>query len=320
MKKLLILSVFFISLLLVSCSMNVISGNNNSDKIAVRPSVIFEDDETQTAIDSVDLIVITVTYQADAQTFTISDTFDFHDHSGTLSSLIPVNVQFTLRIQGLDNSGAVIYHGEQLITGAASDTTVTIVASVVTPIPPEELKTQAIDSFSVLLRWKDNSSNETGFIIKRSENIDNAYIPIDTTAKDVVEITDNTNIKPLTVYYYKIMAYNSAGVSDSCVVKFDPLEFAPVPTKPVGETNIIVGSEYFFWTDSMTCGNGHALQYKFDWGDGHHSSWLYAPIASHAWSEAGTYIIKAKTRCTINNDVSSSWSEGLAITVENNRL
>lgn len=182
------------------------------------------------------------------------------------------------------------------------------------------MKAQAIDSFSVLLGWKDNSSNETGFIIKRSENNDNSYIPIDTTAKDIKEIIDNTNIKPLTVYYYKIMAYNSAGVSDSCVVKFDPLEFAPVPTKPVGETNIIFASEYFFWTDSMTCGNGHALQYKFDWGDGNHSSWLYAPIASHAWSEEGTYVIKAKTRCTVNNDVSSNWSEGLVITVENSRL
>lgn len=128
MKNLLLFSVFILPIWLVSCSMNIVSNNNNSDKIAIKPSVIFKGGETQTAIDSVDLIVITITYQIDVQTTTIKDTFNFDDHSGTLSTLIPVNIQFTLRIEGIDNNGNVIYHGEQVISGAATDIKITIIA------------------------------------------------------------------------------------------------------------------------------------------------------------------------------------------------
>lgn len=313
------LSVFILPLWLVSCSLIVNPNDNDVNGIAVKSSVVFEGDDTQAAIDSVSKIIITISYKADNRTYIIGDSFDFHEHGGKVSSVIPVNTTFTIKIEGVDNNGTVIYQGEQIIQGASSDTTVIIVANLVTPLPPENLNAQAVGD-NVLLGWKDNSSNETGFLLKRSENSDNGFITIDTLPKDIELTIDSINIQPFTVYFYRIMAYNSAGVSDSCSVKFDPLEFAPIPTKPSGDTQITAGYEYFFSTDSSTCGNGHPLHYQFDWGDGSNSGWLQTPIASHAWSTAGTYVIRAKTRCSIHQDVTSTWSEGLTIIVEESTL
>lgn len=47
------------------------------------------------------------------------------------------------------------------------------------------------------------------------------------------------------------------------------------------------------------------FSYGFDWGDGNFT-WTSAAIASHAWEESGTYLIRVQARC---GDVSSEWSD-----------
>lgn len=311
MKSKCVLLIIIPVLLVTSCSMNVITNaDNTGDRVLITPAVLFKNDITQVSPDSVAIIIITVTYQS----HTVKDTFNFNDHTGTLSTYIPTNTQFTLRIEGVDSNGKVIYFGEQLFFGATADTTITISANQVTPQAPENLTARALENAMVLLSWEDKSSNENGFRIRRSTNNDSSYYFLATTGKDVNNFIDST-AKPHTVYYYMIAAYNNAGISDSTAAKFDPLEVVETPVKPSGDTNILVDAIYFFKTDSISCGNGHLVEYRFDWGDSTTSPWSFSQAASHTWSAAGTYTIKVQARCSVNQDVISEWSEGLVITV-----
>jgi len=304
----------FIALLmplaLMFCSTDVTKSDEGS--VFVKPQISFRDgDSPAGSLDSVSLLVIMVSFQ----NTTIRDTFDFKDHAGSLSSPIPTNTPFKLYIQGIDRHGKVIYYGEHLFSGAASDTTVAIAANMVTPFSPGNLIVSSIGASAVQLTWKDESSNEAGFIIKRSEKDTLSFIVIDTIAPNTDETVDSGGITPLTIYYYKLTAYNASGESAALVKKFDPLEVVPAPVKPAGETALFADSAYFFWTDTVVCGNNHPAQYRFCWGDTDTSKWLDSPIDFHSWKNSGTYLIKAQARCSVNHDVLSAWSEELTVIV-----
>jgi hypothetical protein len=229
LKIVIILAVF-----MTSCAMHRITDSEDPNQILVRPAVVFKEAATQVSPDSVAFIVITVTFQND----TIQQTFDYEKGSGTLSTAIPINTQFTLTIQGIDGDGKVIYSGEMILSGASTDTTITITASQVTPWTPENLTAKALDSTTIQLAWEDKSSNESGFIIKRSDGNDTSFIVLDTVAADQQTVTDNASINPLTVYYYMVIAYNAAGNSDSISTKYDPLAVVQTPAKPQGDSDL----------------------------------------------------------------------------------
>lgn len=54
-------------------------------------------------------------------------------------------------------------------------------------------------------------------------------------------------------------------------------------------------------------------EYRFDWGDGRYSSWSSSQKASHAWSEPGTYSVKAQARYP---GIVSDWSEPKTVTIK----
>lgn len=298
---------------IASCALNTVSSDQN---IRVCPTVHFTNGAEQVSPDSVATIVITVTYQ----NVTITNTFNFVDHTGTLTAVIPVNTQFTIRIEGVDSNGKVIYYGQQVCSGATGDTTVTISASQVTPWAPQNLTAYAHGSAKVELRWQDNASNETGFILKRSVNDTLSYTILDTIPPDIQQSIDSAAVQPQTVYYYRIMAYNAAGLSDSCEALYDPLEVVPTPSKPGGESLISLNTECFFQTDSIACGNGHKVQYQFDWADSTTSNWSFSQTAYHGWTAPGSYVVRVRARCSVKQMVLSDWSEGLSIVVSAGRI
>jgi len=71
-----------------------------------------------------------------------------------------------------------------------------------------------LDPAGVKLTWRDNSANESGFVIERSRTSDFAvpdrtfFSPANTTS-----FVDNTGT-PGTVYYYRVRAVNAGGDSD----------------------------------------------------------------------------------------------------------
>jgi hypothetical protein len=70
---------------------------------------------------------------------------------------------------------------------------------------------------------------------------------------------------------------------------------------------------------SATDPDGHKVKYRFDWGDGTTSGWTsFVPSGTeacinHAWSNPGTYIVKAQARDQYED--TSSWSYGLTVVV-----
>lgn len=63
----------------------------------------------------------------------------------------------------------------------------------------------------------------------------------------------------------------------------------------------------------------HPVESRFDWGDGSYSAWG-SPVggtysAAHAWSAAGSYDVRAQTRCQDHPDVISDWTEAINLVI-----
>ena len=82
------------------------------------------------------------------------------------------------------------------------------------PAAPSALSAEAQSTTSVLLRWKDNSDDETGFKIERrlSTETDADFSQIDTTAVNDTTYTDS-GLSPATTYIYQVRAYSGNGNS-----------------------------------------------------------------------------------------------------------
>lgn len=97
---------------------------------------------------------------------------------------------------------------------------------------------------------------------------------------------------------------------------------SPPPSPPVihGPDDGIVNVSYTFTTDPVADPNGDSFYGLWDWGDGNFTEWLgpYPPgsimSASHAWTHAGVYEIRAKLK-GIGGE--SNWSEPHVITIKN---
>ena len=80
------------------------------------------------------------------------------------------------------------------------------------PTIASDLIATATSNSTVKVDWADNSNNELGFIIDRSNNDNNNYFTLDTVAVNTETYTD-MNLASGTIYYYKVAAYNAVGNS-----------------------------------------------------------------------------------------------------------
>ena len=82
------------------------------------------------------------------------------------------------------------------------------------PTAPSNLTVIATSATQINLSWNDNSTNETGFSIRRKTGRDGTWTQIATVSQNVTTFF-NTGLDPDLTYYYAIVAYNLAGVSAS---------------------------------------------------------------------------------------------------------
>lgn len=176
--------------------------------VVFSPQIVFKQGAVEVAPDSVDTIRITIQY---GDNFIIKK-FPFSAHTGLVEG-VPANTAFTAKVEGLDRRGDVIYLGIISVPGASDDFSVTITASQVTPRAPSDLRLAAQTATSVQVQWSDNSSNELGFFIERSQGNDSTYIPIDTAIPDQNALMDRNNLTGGVIYYYRVCGYNGAGKS-----------------------------------------------------------------------------------------------------------
>jgi hypothetical protein len=82
------------------------------------------------------------------------------------------------------------------------------------PLPPSSLSTSEVTLNSITLSWYDNSTDETGFIIKRAVSLNGDYNTIRITDANETSFIDN-KLQPNTTYYYLAKAINNAGQSNN---------------------------------------------------------------------------------------------------------
>lgn len=86
------------------------------------------------------------------------------------------------------------------------------------------------------------------------------------------------------------------------------------PMKPVGPASLVMNTLYGYETSRVQSTLGHAIEYRFDWGDGQKSSWSGDVTGAHKWVEEGNYGIVAFARSKVDTTM-DSYSDTLYVTV-----
>jgi hypothetical protein len=99
------------------------------------------------------------------------------------------------------------------------------------PAKPDSLVAKVISENEVVLSWKDLSNNENGFELERSTGDSNHFQQIKVFVPNTVNFKDLT-VLGNTVYYYRLRAVNSTGVSSySNTVAANP-KYCNIPLSP----------------------------------------------------------------------------------------
>jgi len=163
------------------------------------------------------------------------------------------------------------------------------------PSPPSSLVAKAISSSSIVLTWKDNSTNETGFKIEKKLggcNSTNDWKQIATVKANITTYT-NTGLTANTTYSYRVRAYNAGGNSaySNCASAKTGVAGSPNAPTNLSATSISASSIKICWTDSST----NVTSFK-----------IYRKIGTGSWnllSETG-----ADTGCYTDNTASGNTS------------
>jgi hypothetical protein len=95
-----------------------------------------------------------------------------------------------------------------------------------------------------------------------------------------------------------------------------PPEKITVPYFPDGPSSGAGGETLEFSTGGAASNLGHPVEYQFDWGDAtSYSPWSASATAQHAYAAPGTFLIRARARCSMDADAVSAWSGAKAVLI-----
>jgi uncharacterized protein (TIGR02145 family) len=198
--------------LLVCIATGLLTCVNNQPTVTetatVAPTVLWKTSSVEAIPAGVDSVRITISSLSLSSSMV--KTFSYLDTKGTIPS-IPVDISITIKIEGIDSLGRVLYSGSVVVPKVTAPTMdLTIEANQVTPIAPSDLVAQALSYNSIRLIWKENSSNETYYKISRQLNGSATWDSIGIATQNT--FTDTT-LAPVTQYQYRVVAVNLAGGS-----------------------------------------------------------------------------------------------------------
>ncbi|UCE05035.1 MAG: InlB B-repeat-containing protein, partial [bacterium] len=91
------------------------------------------------------------------------------------------------------------------------------------------------------------------------------------------------------------------------------------PNQPTGLTTGKVGQILSFSTGGSTSNLGHAVEYRFEWGDGNSSDWG-STSQSHTYDIVDIYQVKAQARCQTHRNIESDLSSPLTVSISGHTL
>ncbi len=115
---------------------------------------------------------------------------------------LSANTEYQYRIRAHNLTGNSAY--------SSAVTATTLPAGA--PASPTQLSATALSANSILLTWKDNANNETGFKIERKTGT-GGFSQIATVGANVTTFTD-AGLTPSVLYTYRVRAYNSTAHSN----------------------------------------------------------------------------------------------------------
>ncbi len=133
------------------------------------------------------------------------------------------------------------------------------------PAAPTSLTATASACDQIDLTWTDNSDDEDGFKIERSENgVD--FNQIDTVGENVTTYSD-TGLAEATQYWYRVRAYNAGG--DSAYSDIDDATTPPCPAPPNAPSNLTANAVAcdqidLAWIDNSNDEDGFSIERSID--------------------------------------------------------
>ncbi len=193
-------AVFFLLVFLSSCTLlfpppeipKLLSPSNGSKEVAVRPTLHWE---KQNAVKYTLYLGKGTPLQAIAR--------NIEDSSYTVSSSLNYSTDYMWGVEAKNFSGI-----------STSEIWTFRTKSLPVPNAPRDFETVWLGSNAVRLRWKDESSNEDGFLLKREGTKSTSII----LNKNSTSYTD-LDLQPLEEYTYTLTAFNSYGKSSTLMLK-----------------------------------------------------------------------------------------------------
>ena len=139
-------------------------------------------------------------------TYTLGLTGQSLSNPPTAAQLLTQNVENTTTFtNGVSNA---------LIVAPVSFSRYTFTPSAVSPSAPSALSFSSVSNTAMTLNWTDNSNNETGFAIYRSDDGGTTYSWVGTTVANAINSTQS-GLAPGTTYFWRVFSVREGTISAS---------------------------------------------------------------------------------------------------------
>jgi len=124
---------------------------------------------------------------------------------------------------------------------------------------PTNLKYEVVSDTKITLTWKDNSNDETGFIVERKIGADGIWTKIATLSANTTSYT-LSGLNPYTQYFFRVIAYSYKYNSDSYSNEIEVS--TGIPKDPSNLELIAESSSQIklIWTDNSTNEQGFIVE------------------------------------------------------------